>query len=102
MIYLPLFTLALPSSISSSANAIKTVSRLFLPFTITVSPLKSCKVSMVFWERVITELSSFVASSTMSLLGEALRRNMAVAGSWSGSSLRSSVGPELGLWREKM
>jgi hypothetical protein len=36
---------------------------------------------MVSFESVMTELSSLVASSTISLLGAALRRKMAVAGS---------------------
>lgn len=51
---------------------------------------------MVAFERVMTELSSFVASSTMSLLGADLRRRMAVAGSWLGSTSPPSW-PALGL-----
>lgn len=93
---LPLLILALLSSISSSANTIRTVSLLFFPLTMTVSPLKSWSLSIVAVERVMTELSSFVASSTINLLGAALRRKMAVAGSWLGSSSGSSI-PELGL-----
>src|SRR5689334_18733765 len=79
--HLPLLTLTLLSSHSSSARTIRTVSRLFLPLTRIVSPRKSCSFSMVAVDMDSTELSSLVASSTMSLLGADLRRRMAVAGS---------------------
>lgn len=55
----------LPSSRSSSANTIKTVSLRILPLTKTVSPRNSCKVSIVLLERAITELSSLTASVTL-------------------------------------
>lgn len=47
------FTLALPSSRSSSARTIKTVSFLFFPLTSTVSPRKSCRVSIVALDRAM-------------------------------------------------
>ena len=62
------FMRALPSSRSSSARTIRTVSFRFLPFTSTVSPLKSCSVSMVLFERAIIELSSLTASVTLETL----------------------------------
>lgn len=52
---------------------------------------------MVAVDKVMTELSSLVASSTINLLGDDLRRRMAVAGSWLGSTCGSSLTPELGL-----
>lgn len=59
----------LPSSRSSSANTIRTVSLRILPLTRTVSPRKSCKVSIVLLERAITELSSLTASVTLLVRG---------------------------------
>lgn len=56
---------ALPSSRSSSANTIRTVSFRILPRTRTVSPRKSCRVSIVLLERAMTELSSLTASVTL-------------------------------------
>lgn len=56
---------ALPSSRSSSAKTIKTVSLRFLPLTRTVSPRNSWRVSIVLLERAITELSSLTASVTL-------------------------------------
>ena len=44
----------------------------------TVSPLNSCSASIVAVLRATTELSSFTASSTISLLGDFLRSRMAV------------------------
>lgn len=44
----------------------------------TVSPRKSCSVSMVLRLRATTELSSLIASSTMSRLGLFLRSKIAV------------------------
>lgn len=61
------FIRALPSSRSSSAKTIRTVSFLFFPLTRTVSPRKSWRSSMVLLERAITELSSLVASVTLTL-----------------------------------
>jgi hypothetical protein len=43
-----------------------------------VSPLKSCRVSMVFVLRVTTELSSLTASSTIRRLGDFFLSSMAV------------------------
>jgi hypothetical protein len=59
------FIRALPSSNSSSARTMRTVSLRFLPFTSTVSPRNSCRVSMVLLESAITELSSLTASVTL-------------------------------------
>lgn len=56
---------ALPSSRSSSARTIKTVSFRFFPLTKTVSPRKSCKVSIVLLDKAIIELSSLTASVTL-------------------------------------
>jgi len=55
-----------------------TVSFRFFPLSSTVSPLNSSSVSIVDGFRATTELSSFVASSTSSLLGDFLRSRMAV------------------------
>lgn len=60
-------------------NATRTVSFLFFPFTITLSPLKMFKVSIVLLLMVMTLLSSLVASSTTSELGLFFLRKMAVA-----------------------
>ena len=65
------FIRAEPSSRSSSASTMRTVSFRFLPFTRTVSPRKSWRVSMVLFERAIIELSSLTASVTLRKLGEA-------------------------------
>lgn len=43
-----------------------------------MSPLNSWRVSMVLVFRVMTELSSFTASSTISRLGDFFLSNMAV------------------------
>ena len=61
------FIRAEPSSRSSSASTIKTVSLRFFPLTRTVSPRKSWSVSMVLFERAIIELSSLTASVTLRL-----------------------------------
>ena len=44
-----------------------------------MSPRNNCSSSILSWERATTELSSFTASSTISLLGLDLMRRMAVA-----------------------
>jgi hypothetical protein len=59
------FIRAEPSSRSSSARTIRTVSFRFLPLTRTVSPRKSWSVSMVLFERAMIELSSLTASVTL-------------------------------------
>lgn len=59
------FIRAEPSSRSSSASTMRTVSFRFLPFTRTVSPRKSWRVSMVLFERAMIELSSLTASVTL-------------------------------------
>ena len=63
----------LPSSSSLSTKAMQTVSRRFLPFMRIVSPLMMLSSFILAWDSTATELSSFVASSTMSLLGPLLR-----------------------------
>jgi len=59
------FIRAEPSSRSSSASTMRTVSFRFFPFTKTVSPRKSWRVSMVLLERAMMELSSLTASVTL-------------------------------------
>ena len=59
------FMRALPSSRSSSAKTMRTVSFLFFPFTKTVSPRNNCRVSMVLFESAMIELSSLTASVTL-------------------------------------
>ena len=73
-----LFILIFGSSHDSSARTMHTVSRLFFPLRSTVSPLKSSSSSIVFGFRLITEFSSFMASSTTSLLGDFFRSIIAV------------------------
>lgn len=63
----------------SSASTIQTVSFLRFPLRRTVSPRNNLSSSILSCERATTELSSFVASSTRSLLGRSLRRRIAVA-----------------------
>lgn len=65
----PLLIAILPSSTSSEERQMRTVSFLFLPRTMMVSPRKRPSVSIVAGFRVATELSSLAASSTMSLFG---------------------------------
>jgi hypothetical protein len=67
------------------------VSRRFFPLTRTMSPRKNWSRSMVAVERASTELSSLVASSTISLLGAFFLRRIAVAGSCSGSALGATI-----------
>eukprot|EP00160_Parvularia_atlantis_P008070 Unigene1729_Nuclearia_a/m.5310 Unigene1729_Nuclearia_a/g.5310 ORF Unigene1729_Nuclearia_a/g.5310 Unigene1729_Nuclearia_a/m.5310 type:complete len:430 (-) Unigene1729_Nuclearia_a:9-1298(-) len=74
-----LLTRTLVSSTVSSARTMSTVSLRFLPLIRTVSPRNSCSFSIVAVCIDTTELSSLVASSTMSRLGDDLRRRMAVA-----------------------
>lgn len=62
------FIRAEPSSRSSSASTMRTVSFRFLPLTRTVSPRKSWRVSMVLFERAMIELSSLTASVTLKSL----------------------------------
>jgi hypothetical protein len=59
------FIRAEPSSRSSSARTMRTVSLRFLPLTSTVSPRNSWSVSMVLLERAMIELSSLTASVTL-------------------------------------
>eukprot|EP00834_Sanchytrium_tribonematis_P004227 NODE_195_length_13287_cov_0.482484.p13 type:complete len:102 gc:universal NODE_195_length_13287_cov_0.482484:3255-3560(+) len=77
------FILIFPSGVSSSTNAIKTVSFLLLPFNITVSPLKRPSVSIALLFKQQIELSSLVASSTTNLFGAGLDFKIFKAGSFS-------------------
>ena len=61
------FIRALPSSRSSSASTMRTVSFRFLPLTKTVSPRNSCRVSIVLFDRAMMELSSLTASVTLEM-----------------------------------
>lgn len=75
----------------------QTVSLLFLPLRRTVSPLKSWSFSMVAGCSETTELSSFTASSTISLLGAFFRSKMTVEKSF----LLDSFVTSFFLWRVK-
>lgn len=81
---------ALPSSSSSSFKTIRTVSFLFLPFTKTVSPRKSCSVSMVLLDKERIELSSLTASVTL--------RHALMAGLLSRRDARATHMSELGFF----
>eukprot|EP01139_Manchomonas_bermudensis_P001218 Amastigsp_a1520_219.p6 type:complete len:121 gc:universal Amastigsp_a1520_219:382-20(-) len=74
----------------SSASTMQTVSRRFLPFRSTVSPRKRLRRSIVAVCIATTELSSFVASSTMRRFGRSFWRRMAVAVSSSLTALDGS------------
>lgn len=63
-------------------------------------PRNNCSFSMVSVDRQHTELSSFDASSTMSLLGEAFLRRMASEGSVSLACCDPSAGFMLSKTRE--
>lgn len=96
------FIRAEPSSRSSSANTIKMVSFRFLPFTRTVSPRNSWRVSMVLCERAIIELSSLTASVTLnrvSIAREACNRLNIHEGVWLFLLLENGGGRGIDLWR---
>jgi len=87
------FIRALPSSKSSSARTISTVSFRFLPLTRTVSPRNSWRVSMVLLESAMTELSSLTASVTIKEFGFFFFLRIAV---WVSSAVLGSA-PEASL-----
>ncbi len=74
-----------------------TVSLPFFPLMRTVSPRKSCSSSILAGERVMTELSSLSASSTMRRLGDRfLPPN--TASFMSASLLFVWLGLVIGIW----
>ena len=72
-----LFILILFTSQVSSARTMQTVSFLRFPLRRTVSPRNNCSSSILLGWRATTELSSFVASSTIKRLGRFFCSRMA-------------------------
>ena len=62
----------------SSESTMHTASRLFFPFSNTVSPRNNCSSSILGWDKDTTLLSSLMASSTINRLGRFFCLRMAV------------------------